>query len=177
MRRAVRLFEIIQVLRRARRPISAQKLADELEVSKRSVYRDIAALVAQRVPIRGEPGVGYILERGFDMPPLMLTEDEMDAAVLGALWVAERGEPELARAAKNLLAKIGASTPTRLRMRARNPAVSVKPSDPQPEVPHSDDGHAAMLRHAIHAGTKVSLQYIDGGGAVTIRVVWPVLLG
>ena len=81
MRRADRLFEIIQILRRVRRPVSAQAIADELEVSKRSVYRDIATLTAQRVPIRGEAGIGYVLEEGFDMPPLMLTAEEIDAAV------------------------------------------------------------------------------------------------
>lgn len=72
MRRAERLFGIVQLLRRTRGPVSAQSIADELEVSKRSIYRDMAALIAQRVPITGEAGVGYVLERGFDMPPLML---------------------------------------------------------------------------------------------------------
>ena len=84
MRRADRLFQIIQALRRASRPITAEALASELEISKRTVYRDIAALIGQSVPIRGEAGVGYILEGGFDMPPLMLTPDEIEAAMLGA---------------------------------------------------------------------------------------------
>jgi predicted DNA-binding transcriptional regulator YafY len=69
MRRADRLFQIIQVLRRSKRPITAGLLAEELEVSVRTVYRDVADLMAQRVPINGEAGVGYVLERGFDMPP------------------------------------------------------------------------------------------------------------
>ncbi|MBV8661498.1 MAG: HTH domain-containing protein, partial [Hyphomicrobiales bacterium] len=77
MRRADRLFQIIQILRRSSRPITADKLAEELEVSKRSVYRDVADLIGQRVPIRGEAGLGYVLDRGFDMPPLMLTADEL----------------------------------------------------------------------------------------------------
>ena len=89
MRRADRLFQIIQVLRRTRKPLTADAIAAELETSKRTIYRDIATLMEQRVPIRGEAGMGYILEKGFDLPPLMLTPDEIEAAVLGAQWVAE----------------------------------------------------------------------------------------
>ena len=80
MRRAERLFQIIQILRRNRAPVTADAMAVELETSKRSVYRDIAALIGQRAPIRGEAGVGYVLEAGYDMPPLMLTPDEIEAA-------------------------------------------------------------------------------------------------
>ena len=102
MRRADRLFQIIQIMRRTNRLVTATMLAEELEVSKRSVYRDIADLIGQRVPIRGEAGLGYVLDRDFDMPPLMLTPDEIEAAVLGAQWVAERGDPVLAGAARDL---------------------------------------------------------------------------
>jgi len=173
MRRADRLFEIIQILRRVRWPVSAQAIADELEVSKRSVYRDIATLTAQRVPIRGEAGVGYVLEEGFDMPPLMLTAEEIDAAVLGALWVSTRAEPELARAAENLIAKIEAITPGPLRRHIAAAAMSVRPVSPASE----DKVDAAMLRQAILEGRKVSLGYRDGDGKESKRVVWPVLLG
>src|ERR1700712_2392353 len=115
MRRADRLFQIIQVLRRTRKPLTADAIAAELETSKRTIYRDIATLMAQRVPIRGEAGLGYILERGFDMPPLMLTPDEIEAAVLGAQWVMGQGDPALALAAQDLVAKIAATVPGRLR--------------------------------------------------------------
>jgi predicted DNA-binding transcriptional regulator YafY len=81
MRRADRLFQIIQILRRSTRPVTAADLADELETSKRSIYRDISALIGQRVPIRGEAGFGYVLEGGFDLPPLMLTTEEVESAV------------------------------------------------------------------------------------------------
>ena len=84
MRRADRLFQIIQIMRRARAPITADTIAEELETSKRTIYRDIATLMGQRVPIRGEAGMGYVLDQGFDLPPLMLTPDEIEAAVLGA---------------------------------------------------------------------------------------------
>src|SRR5215510_2798410 len=115
MRRADRLFQIIQVLRRTRKPLTADAIAAELETSKRTIYRDIATLIGQRVPIRGEAGMGYILEKGFDLPPLLLTPDEIEAAVLGAQWVAGNADPVLARAAEDLKAKIADTVPERLR--------------------------------------------------------------
>src|SRR5678815_2088016 len=122
MRRADRLFQIIQILRRTRKPVTADAMAAELETSKRTVYRDIADLIGQRVPIRGEAGVGYVLEDGFDMPPLMLTSEEVEAAVLGAQWVMGRGDPELARAARDLIAKIAVAIPEHLRPLVVEPA-------------------------------------------------------
>lgn len=115
MRRADRLFQIIQILRGSPKPVTARKLADEFETSLRTIYRDIAELQAQYVPIRGEAGIGYVLGKGFDMPPLMLTPDEIEAAVLGARWVAGRGDPALQRGARDLVAKINAVVPEHLR--------------------------------------------------------------
>jgi predicted DNA-binding transcriptional regulator YafY len=85
MRRADRLFQIIQILRRSTRPVTAAALAEELEVSKRTVYRDVADLIGQRVPIEGEAGLGYLIASDYDMPPLMLTPDEIEAVMLGAM--------------------------------------------------------------------------------------------
>ncbi|MDB5461463.1 MAG: transcriptional regulator, partial [Caulobacteraceae bacterium] len=147
MRRADRLFQIIQVLRRGRGPHTADAIAAELETSKRTIYRDIAALMGQRVPIRGEAGVGYVLEDGFDLPPLMLTPDEIEAAVLGAQWVAARGDPVLARAAADLRAKIMASVPERLRPLLLDPAVGVPPR----ATPAPDGLDLGAVRQAIHA--------------------------
>lgn len=172
LRKAERLFEVIQLLRLAREPISAQQIAKELGSSQRSVYRDISALKAQNVPIRGEAGIGYVLEKGFDMPPLMLTSDELDAAVLGAHWVASRGEPDLAKAAHNFLAKIEVVVPERLRGQVLEPATSVAPVVPTKEMVSS-----SFLRNAIRLHRKISLVYEDGSGARTERVVWPILLG
>ena len=172
MRRADRLFEIIQVLRGASAPISAESIARRLEVSKRTLYRDIAALIGQRVPIRGEAGIGYVLERGFDMPPLMLTEDEIDAAALGARWVASRGEPELADAARSLLAKIEAVVPDALKAGLIDAATSVAPVVQAPEAVS-----ARILRGAIRAHRKLRIAYRTGDGHPTERVIWPILLG
>jgi predicted DNA-binding transcriptional regulator YafY len=107
------------------------------------------------------------------MPPLMLTAEEIDAAVLGALWVSTRAEPELARAAENLIAKLEAITPKPLRRHIAAAAMSVRPVSPASE----DKVDAAMLRQAILEGRKVSLGYCDGDGKESQRVVWPVLLG
>lgn len=172
MRRADRLFEIIQVLRQARGPISAQAIGHELEVSKRTVYRDIASLIGQRVPITGEAGIGYVLDRGFDMPPLMLTEDEIDAAALGAHWVASRGEPELAAAAIRLLAKIEAVVPEHLGAALRDPATSIAPTTRATEVIGAKD-----IRTAIRLRRKLRIRYRDANGNETDRTVWPVLVG
>ena len=128
MRRADRLFQIIQILRRTSKPVTAEGLAAELETSKRTVYRDIADLIGQRVPIRGEAGIGYVLEAGLDLPPLMLTPDEIEAAVLGAQWVARHSDPVLARAAEDLIAKIGAVVPERLRPYVLEPVTETPPA-------------------------------------------------
>src|SRR6266513_65242 len=128
MRRADRLFQIIQILRRTPGPITAEALAAELETSKRTVYRDIADLIGQRVPIRGEAGVGYVLEAGMDLPPLMLTQDEIEAAVLGAQWVAGHADIALARAADDLIAKIADTVPERLRPFVLEPASRARPA-------------------------------------------------
>ncbi len=173
MRRAERLFQIIQILRRSRTPVTADSIAAELETSKRSVYRDIAALVGQRAPIRGEAGVGYVLEAGYDMPPLMLTPDEIEAAVLGAQWVAGRGDPALATAARDLIAKIAAAVPDNLRPYVLEPATRA----PAPWNPTPDNIDMAQTRAWIHAGRKIRLDYRDEKGAVSQRVVWPVTVG
>jgi predicted DNA-binding transcriptional regulator YafY len=173
MRKADRLFEIIQILRRSKKPVTADDMAAELETSKRSVYRDIAALMAQRIPIRGEAGIGYVLERGLDMPPLMLTSDEIEAAVLGAQWVIARGDPLLSKSAKDLLSKIEASVPERLRPYVAEPSGRVMPAyDRKP-----DAIDLAQVRHAIHQGRKMRLDYRDAQERATKRVIWPILLG
>lgn len=173
MRRADRLFQIIQILRRQRAPITADALAAELETSKRTIYRDIADLMGQRVPIRGEAGTGYVLDRGFDMPPLMLTPDEIEVAVLGAQWVAHRGDTALRTAARDLIAKIAATVPERLRPLVLEPA-----SGTPPVYKHTPDTlDMVAVRNAIRAGTKILLRYRDERERESERVIWPVVVG
>lgn len=174
MRRADRLFQIIQILRRSsRRPITAEAIGRELETSKRTVYRDIADLIGQRVPIRGEAGTGYILDSGYDLPPLMLTQDEIEAAVLGAQWVAGRADPVLARAAEDLIAKIGATVPERLRPYVMEPASRAPPAWNLPP----DGLDLVKARSHIHAGRKIALAYRDEQDRRSQRTVWPVAIG
>jgi predicted DNA-binding transcriptional regulator YafY len=173
MRRADRLFQIIQILRRGSRPVTADAIAAELEVSKRSVYRDIADLMGQRVPIRGEAGIGYVLENGFDLPPLMLTADEIEAAVLGAQWVSRRGDPALARAALDLIAKIAAAVPEKLRPYALDPASGAPPTFRE----ETDAIDMAQVRLQIHAGRKIALRYRDQADRESQRTIWPIAVG
>ena len=172
MRRADRLFRIIQVLRRKKRPVTAIDIAEELETSVRTIYRDIAQLMADRVPIRGEAGIGYVLDGGFDMPPLMLTPDEVEAAMLGAGWVAGRGDAVLARAASDLIAKIGQVIPEHLRPLMMEPVLSA----PQKWDAPADSIDMTGLRSAIRAQGKVGIFYRDEGGAQTERVIWPIAI-
>jgi len=174
MRRADRLFQIIQILRRGGyRPLTADAIADELETSKRTVYRDIATLIGQRVPIRGEAGMGYVLEAGFDLPPLMLTPDEIEAAVLGAQWVAGRGDPVLARAAEDLIAKIGVAVPERLRPFVMEPTTGTR----TPYAVAQDRIDIANVRAWIRSGRKIELHYSDEQGRETRRIIWPITVG
>ncbi|MBU2135503.1 MAG: YafY family transcriptional regulator [Alphaproteobacteria bacterium] len=173
MRRADRLFQIIQILRRSRRPVTGAALARELETSVRTLYRDMADLIAQRVPIRGEAGVGYVLEDGFDMPPLMLTAQELEAVLLGAQWVGGRGDPDLARAAQDLVAKIAQVIPAELR-----PFISSSPLMASGRHDAARDAlDMAQLRACLRDQRKVALDYRDEVGAVTTRVIWPVTVG
>src|SRR6266852_1901440 len=173
MRRADRLFQIIQVLRRSRNPLTADAIAAELETSKRTIYRDIATLIGQRVPIRGEAGMGYILEKGFDLPPLMLTPDEIEAAVLGAQWVIGHADPVLARAAEDLMAKIADTVPERLRPFVLEPASRARPSWAR----EPDRIDMARTRSQIHEGRKIALRYRDEHGRDSERTIWPIAIG
>lgn len=173
MRKADRLFQIVQILRRSPRAVTADAIAAELETSKRSVYRDIAALIGQRVPIRGEAGIGYVLDQGFDLPPLMLTSDEIDAVALGAQWVVGHADPALARAAQDVLAKIATVLPPHMRAVLEDPSSRTPPAWDMP----ADRIDVAELRAAIRASHKLELCYADESGRVTNRVVWPLIIG
>jgi len=173
MRRAERLFQIIQVLRSKRRAVTGRALAEELEISLRTLYRDIAELIAQRVPIRGEAGVGYVLEAGYDMPPLMLTPDELEAAVLGAAWVATRGDPSLARGARDLIAKITESIPPPLRPILLD--AGLRPLSFKPVAMEGFD--VSELRAAIRDRRKVAIAYEDVDQQSSTRTIWPIFIG
>ncbi|XLM19368.1 HTH domain-containing protein, partial [Chromobacterium piscinae] len=129
MARSERLLALLQLLRRYRRPVTAQALADQLGVSVRTVYRDIASLQLQGADIAGEPGMGYQLRPGFLLPPLMFAEEEIEALVLGMRWVEKRGDSRLANAAGNALAKVAAVLPDDLRRRLEDETLLVGPAE------------------------------------------------
>ncbi|NIX76966.1 helix-turn-helix transcriptional regulator [Microvirga terricola] len=171
MSRSARLLDLIQVLRRRRRPITASEIAEELGISLRTVYRDIATLMAQGMPIEGEAGLGYVLKPGFFLPPLMLGENEMDAIILGLRFVSQRGDKALAVAAEDALAKITAVLPPGLEDAAATSGLLAGPGST------SDASRLAALRRAIRAEEKLRLSYVDKLGVATERVVWPVAIG
>lgn len=173
MARSDRLMTLTQALRRRRHPVTAATLAEETAVSERTIYRDIASLQASGVPIRGEAGIGYVLENGFDLPPLMLTAEECEALMLGARFVRQRGDAALGRVIDDAIAKIEAVLPENLRLSLREaslyaPVFGAMPS----EVISVED-----LRRAVRDNRKIRLRYRDLSERETTRIVWPVLLG
>lgn len=172
MSRAERLLDLIQILRRYRQPVSGQTLADELGISIRTLYRDIASLQAQGAAIDGEAGIGYILRPGFMLPPLMFSSEEIGALVLGSRWVAKHGDARLAAAANEALAKIVAVLPPELREEADNSPLIAgfggRPPVSENEMP--------MLRQAIKTERKINMTYADELGRETKRSIWPFAL-
>lgn len=171
MRRADRLFEIIQIVRR-KKLARARELADALEVSERTIYRDIADLVASGVPIEGEAGVGYILRDGFHLPPLMFNEQEIEALVLGARIVESWTDPTLAEAAANVIAKVETVIPERLRDHMGETAL-LAPANHYMEPIAFDLGD---VRRAINYKRMVHFDYRDGEDRPTERSVRPLAL-
>ncbi|WBH16604.1 helix-turn-helix transcriptional regulator [Sphingomonas radiodurans] len=172
MSRAQRLLDLIQVLRRHRRAVAGATLADELGVSLRTLYRDIESLKAQGAHIDGEAGVGYVLRPGFMLPPLMFSEEEIEALVLGSRWVSERADGQLGKAARNVLAKIGAVLPDDLKKDIQSSGLLIGPGEPIA----AGDQEIAAIRRAIRSERKVQITYADERGETSERTVWPIAL-
>ncbi len=173
MRRSDRLFDIIQKLRTATRPTTAAALAAELEVTPRTVYRDIATLQARRVPIDGEAGVGYVLRKGFDLPPLMFSIDEVEAIAVGVRLVQSRlRDPTLQQAAQSVLSKVTEVVPEQLRSRVADTHMYVSPGSAS-DAPGAD---LAAIRAAIRDSRKLYIAYADEQGRRTNRTIWPIAM-
>jgi predicted DNA-binding transcriptional regulator YafY len=170
--RAQRLLDLIQVFRRYRRAVTGAALADELGVSLRTLYRDIEALKAQGAHIDGEPGVGYVLRPGFMLPPLMFTEDEIEALVLGSRWVSERTDNPLGFAARNALAKIAVVLPEDLRDKLDASSLLIGPHEPI----GLGDEELPRIREAIRRERKLTITYTKDEGTPTRRTIWPIAL-
>lgn len=172
MRRSDRLFDIIQALRTAKKPMTAAALAERLEVTVRTVYRDIATLQARRVPIEGAAGLGYMLRRGFDLPPLMFTTDEIDAIAVAMRMLHRTGDHGLQSAAESVLSKVTVALPDSLREHLATPPFFVSAAG-APRPPVAD---LAAIRTAIREEHKIRIAYSDEKGERTQRVVWPIAI-
>ena len=171
--RAARLLHLLDALRRRRTAAPGAALAQDLGVSLRTLYRDIATLREQGADIAGDPGVGYLLKPGFMLPPLMFSADELEALLLGARWVSLQPDPELALAAQSALARVASTLPTDARLALETSGLMVPRNDPnatpEPWLPE--------LRRAIRDERKVVLDYGDASGEATRRTVWPFAVG
>ena len=169
MGRSDRLFEVIQVLRGARKPLTAEALAERLEVNKRTIYRDIAALQGMRIPIAGEAGIGYVMRRGFDLPPLMFDADEVEAIVVGLALLQRTGDRGLPAAATCVGAKIAEVLPPAIGCGIESGALQVsKWGAPSPAT------DMKTIRQAIREERKLRLGYRDVQERATRRTVKPI---
>jgi predicted DNA-binding transcriptional regulator YafY len=172
MRRSDRLFDIIQQLRTASQPTTAAALAAALEVTPRTVYRDIATLQARRVPIEGAPGIGYVLRKSFDLPPLNFTIDEIEAIAVGARMVHRLKDPKLQEAAQSVLAKVTVAVPERLRPHIADAPIYVSPG----MTAEAQGADLAEVRAAIRDSRKLYIAYADEQGRRTNRTIWPIAM-
>ncbi len=170
--RTTRLFKLMDALRGHRRPVTAARLAEDLSVSMRTVYRDIQTLIDLGAPVEGEAGLGYLLRAGFFLPPLMFGEDELEALVLGARWVRGQGDPVLAQAAESALAKIATASPKDLRDKIADTGLWA----PRYPTPAQEPAGLRTIREALRREQKLAITYVDEKGVSTERVVWPVAL-
>jgi predicted DNA-binding transcriptional regulator YafY len=170
MRRSDRLFDLIQALRTAPKPLTAAALAERLEVTARTVYRDVATLQARRVPIEGAAGIGYVLRRGFDLPPLMFSAEEIEAIAVAMRMLRRTGDRGLQAAAENVLSKVTVALPDALRTHLAAPPFFVSDHG-APSPPVAD---LTAIRAAIRDERKLRIGYSDEKGDRTRRVIWPI---
>ncbi|GGL52099.1 helix-turn-helix transcriptional regulator [Wenxinia marina] len=169
MSRQDRLFELIQTLRAAEAPRTAQALAGTLEVSVRTVYRDIATLQAMRVPVEGAAGIGYVLRRGYDLPPLNFDTEEAEALRVGLALLARTGDSALVRAGQRVRDKIAA---------LHGPAawLNVAPFGAPFDDPHAGCVPVALIRQAVREERKLEIDYRVPDGEATCRVIRPLVV-
>lgn len=169
MRKAERLFQILTLMRGRRTAITAQQLADALEVSTRTIYRDIDALIYSGVPIDGEAGIGYFLRSGYHIPPLMFNAQESLALLVGSKLVRAWTDPELGKAAQTASQKILSVLPDSLLAQAQNHPYTI-PSLDRYEGIREKHG---MIRHACETKHKLLIDYVDAQNNTSQRCIWP----
>lgn len=159
------MFEIIQILRSSHGPRTAQEIAEELEVTKRTVYRDIAALQANRVPVEGAAGVGYIIRPSFNLPPLNFSVEEAEAITVGMAMIARTGDKGLNRAARNVTKKLAEATQLSQTVFAASWGVE------EPELVS-----LSLVREVIREETKVRINYRNSDNETSCRTIWPIAI-
>lgn len=172
-RRSERLLVLLQAFRRRRRPVSGQVLAEETGVSLRSLYRDIATLRSLGAPIEGEPGIGFQLQADYWLPPLMFSEAEIEALVLGLRTMVYGPDAEMATAAKDAQGKIAAMLPAARREMMEAVGLFAIPAH---EV-SGDENYLAVMRGALREERAVEIHYQAKDGQKSTRVIWPMALG
>lgn len=173
MTRSERLLELLQLLRSYKNPVSAKKLAAKLDVSVRSIYRDIDTLNAQGANIQGAAGLGYVLHDGYMLPPLMFTQDEIEALVLGSRWVESHADTTLSQAAESALTKVRSVLPSSLAKQLDETMLMPRKCS----TTNANNAHASSIRCAMRKQRKVQLNYQGGDGNITDRIIWPFALG
>ncbi|AOM39852.1 helix-turn-helix transcriptional regulator [Xenorhabdus hominickii] len=173
MSRTQRLLSLMEILRSYHFPVQGKVLAQKLNISLRTLYRDIATLQSQGAIIEGEAGIGYVLRPGFVLPPLMFTQNEIDALALGASWVAKRADPQLKASANSAISKIAAVIPTELKQFLETSSLLVGSASTtvQPFV------DIQQIRQAISHRHKITFSYLDLKGNQSERTIWPFALG
>jgi len=175
MRRADRLLQIVQILRRANgQPVSAKQIAEELEVTQRTIYRDMVGLESINVPVRGEAGVGYVLEGGLDLPPLIFNSTELETLMLGARWAEAHGDPDQQLAAQDVIAKIATVLPDELRDEFYDVSLYA-PSITKTRYEGIVSSHE--IRKTLKTNKIVELSYRNEAGADSKRRIWPISIG
>lgn len=173
MTRTERLLTLLQILRTYRYPVSGKKLAERLNISLRTLYRDIFTLQAQGAEIEGEAGIGYILKPSFFLPPLMFSQTEIEALLLGTQWVSQYGDAPLSKAAADALSKITDVLPKNIKKEMN--AFSLRVGPPTKESLAKED--LTILREAIHDQRKILLDYKSQEGKRSQWIVWPFTIG
>lgn len=171
--RAERLLNLLQILYQHRYPVSGHQLAEELSFSLRTLYRDIGALRAQGADIQGEAGAGYILSRGYLLPPMMYTPEQLDALALGLRWVRVYGDSDIAKAASEVAGKVRQSLTPKLQTVFENSTLRVGKRNGLRKAHHN----MASLRSAIRRRVKIQTAYTDRSGKESERIIWPFALG
>ena len=169
MSRSVRFFEIIQILRQANEPVTARVLAEKLEVNVRTIYRDIASLQASKLPIEGEAGIGYVMRSGFDLPPLMFSQEELEAVVVGLSLLGRSGDSGLVDAAESVAAKISSVLPDSTTF---NPALHTSSWNKIP----SSKIQPEEFRKLIRQESEIEIIYLDLKERRTRRLILPIAL-